>query len=369
MKIITHNTRGTFIIEVKQYGSKYNESGKKCKEEDSDMITVLKAYRLYRVFLPAIVLTAVLFLPAVQARAQKSHLHLNKVAAKLEQGKLVTGIWGLSQNMATARSIIEYNGYPTQEEALNKPMIDFVMICMEHYPYEIATLREFIQGMVSRREAIVKGNLQPNASIFVRIPAEGADPVHTFIKQVLDAGVHGVVVPHVRTPEEALKVVQSCRYVRPITSLKREPEGRRGYSPAICSFIWGVTPEEYYERADLWPLNPQGDIMVIIMIEDPEGVKNIDKIVRVPGVGAIFFGPADYTVSSGNFGNPAFDVNEPLNRVKKACDAAGVAFVGFAGISDIETKAKEKNRLLIIGSDIDKSGAADQVIGYLRSKR
>jgi len=309
------------------------------------------------------------FLPAAKISAQKTHFHLNKVVAKLEQGKLATGIWGLSQNMATARSIIEYNGYPTQEEALNKPMIDFVMVCMEHYPYEIAELREFIQGMVSRREVLVKGNLQPNAATFVRIPPEGADPVHAYIKQALDIGAHGIVVPHVRTAAEALKVVQSCRYAQPSTSPIREPEGRRGYSPAICSYIWGVSAEEYYHRADLWPLNPDGDIMVIIMIEDPEGVKNIDQIAKVPGIGAIFFGPADYTVSSGNFGNPSFDVNQALNRVKKACDAAGVAFVGFASLSDIDERAKEKNRLLIIGSDIDKSGESDKVIQYLRSKR
>jgi 4-hydroxy-2-oxoheptanedioate aldolase len=327
------------------------------------MKTMRNAFRL------AGILAAVLFLTAAPVRAQKPHLHLNKVIAKLEQGRLVTGIWGLSQNMATARSIIEYNGYPTQDEALAKPMIDFVMVCMEHYPYEIAELREFIQGMVSRREALVKGNLQPSVSTFVRIPAEGADPVHALIKQVLDVGAHGVVVPHVRTPEEALKVVKSCRYARPGTSSNREPEGDRGYSPTICSYIWGVTPAEYYERADVWPLNPEGDIMVIIMIEDPEGVKNIERIVRVPGIGAIFFGPGDYTVSSGNFGDPAFNVNSALNRVKKACDDAGVVFVGFADMSDIDAKAKEKNRLLIIGSDIDQSGGADRIIQHLRSNR
>jgi 4-hydroxy-2-oxoheptanedioate aldolase len=325
------------------------------------------ASQFHRLFLP-VTLAGLFFLPAARIPAQKPYLHLNKVIAKLEQGKTITGIWGLSQNMATARSIIEYNGYPTQDESMNKPMIDFVMICLEHYPYVIADLREFIQGMVSRREALVKGNLQPSVATFVRIPAEGADPVHPYIKQVLDIGAHGVVVPHVRTAEEALRIVQSCRYYRPATSSHREPEGNRGFSPAICSYIWGVTLDEYYERADVWPLNPQGDILVIIMIEDPEGVKNIDAIARVPGIGAIFFGPADYTVSSGNYGNTAFDVNTALNRVKKACDAAGVPFVGFADMTNIEVRSKEKNRLLIIGSDIDKSGESDKVIKYLRGR-
>jgi len=330
-----------------------------------NLMNASRSGRAYTVFFCA----AMMLLAVSVAAAQTQPLHLNKVIAKLEQGKTITGIWGLSQNMATARSIVEYNGFPNAEEAMTKPMIDFVMVCMEHYPYEIADLREFIQGMVSRRETLAKGNLQPNAPVFVRIPTEGADPVHPMIKQVLDIGAYGVVIPHVRTPEEALKVVKSCRYARPVNASNREPAGIRGFSPAICSYIWGLSLNEYYDRADVWPLNPDGDILVIIMIEDTEGVKNIDRILKVPGIGAVFFGPSDYTVSVGRWGDQSFNVNEALNRVKKACDDAGVPFVGFADITDIDVKAKEKNRLWIVGSDIDKSGMSDRVIRRLRGEK
>ena len=296
----------------------------------------------------------------------QDNLHLNKVIEKLEKGKLVTGIWSLSQSLSNARSIVEFNGFPTREEAINKPMIDFVLIAMEHYPYDITKLRTFIVGLNSKREVLNKGNLQPSLSVFVRIPEEGSDPSHATIKQVLDAGAHGVVVPHVRTAEEALAVVKACRYTRPKDSPVREPVGTRGYSPTIAAYAWGLSRDDYYRKADVWPLNPSGDIMVIIMIEDIEGVKNIDEIVKVPGVGAVFFGPSDYTISTGNFGNENFDVNEALNKVKKRCDEAGIPLVGFANSDTIAQKVRENYKMLIIGSDIDKTGSAMKVLDYLR---
>jgi len=296
------------------------------------------------------------------------YLHLNKVIAKLEEGKLVTGIWCLSQSMANARNLVSYNGFPTQTEAMNRPMIDFILVAMEHYPFNISRLREFTLGLTSRREIMTKGNLQPSFATFVRLPVEGGDPVHAMIKQALDVGVHGVVIPHVRNAAEARKIVEACRFARPSDSPYREPLGTRGFSPAICSYLWGLTPAEYYQRADTWPLNPNGDLMVIVMVEDPEGVQNINEIAAVPGIGAIFFGPADYTVSSGNYRRKDFDVNEALNTVKKACDTAGVPFVGFASIDNIAEKSREKNRMYIIGSDVDNSGRAEKVLDYLRTR-
>jgi 4-hydroxy-2-oxoheptanedioate aldolase len=293
--------------------------------------------------------------------------HLNKVVAKLEAGQPVTGIWCLSRDPANARSLVEYNGFPDAEQALTQPMIDFLVVAMEHYPYDLSELRAFSNGLVSRREVLAKGNLQPNLAWFVRIPAEGSQPVHAMIKQVLDIGSHGVVVPFVRTAEEAREIVRACRYVRPEGDPYAEPRGNRGFSPAIAKFHWGVSVAEYYERADVWPLNPDGDLMVILMIEDPIGLANIEEIVRVPGVGAIFFGPGDFTVTSGRQGDPGFDPTEAEATIRKACAAAGVPFLGFANASNIRQRIEEDGiRMLLIGSDIDKRGNAHRALEVLR---
>lgn len=311
----------------------------------------------------------IVLLMSASGFSRESDVHLNKVVSKLKNNTLVTGIWGKSMDLYNAMSIVQYNGFPTQEEALSRPMIDFVLIEMEHAPYDINKLRTFLLGLNSRREVVTKGNLQPSVAAFVRIPIKASGQVHIMIEQVLDVGAHGIVIPHVHSAQDVLKIVKACRYPQPANSPYKKPHGARGASPHIAAYLWGLDLEEYTKRADVWPLNPRGDLMVLIMIEDVDGVNNIDEILKVPGIGAVIFGPYDYSFSTGNFGNrKAAVVTEALKKVKKACDKAGVPLVGFANPENIEQVVKDDYKMLIIGSDIDKAGEANTVLEYLRSQ-
>ncbi len=79
-----------------------------------------------------------------------------------------------------------------------------------------------------------------------------------------------------------------------------EPAGIRGDGPTAAVRYWGVTQQEYYERADVWPLNPKGEIFVILMIEDTEGIENLTDILKnVPGIGAILIGEGDLSQELG----------------------------------------------------------------------
>jgi 4-hydroxy-2-oxoheptanedioate aldolase len=301
--------------------------------------------------------------------SQEDYVHLNKVVAKLEMRELVTGIWVQGVSLSTAIGIVEYNGYPDAEAALRKPMIDFVLIEMEHEPFEVTELRTFLLGLSSRREVLVKGNLQPSLAVFVRLPVEGNEPVHADIKQVLDIGVHGVVIPHVRNREEALRIVQACRYPQPKGHTYEKPVGTRGASSWLCAYLWGLTMPEYVEHSDVWPLNPRGDLMAVIMIEDEDGVRNIESILKVPGIGAVIFGPYDYSFAAGRPG----ESDEPavvgaMKKVKGACDRAGVPFVGFANAANIEELLKDNYRMLLVGTNVDLSGGAGRVLGFLRER-
>src|SRR5262249_59331153 len=71
-----------------------------------------------------------------------------------------------------------------------------------------------------------------------------------------------------------------------------EPNGFRGSGPANATWIWGISGQEYDRHADLWPLNPEGDLLAIMMIESVEGLQNLDAITSTPGVGALFAGQA-----------------------------------------------------------------------------
>jgi 4-hydroxy-2-oxoheptanedioate aldolase len=128
----------------------------------------------------------------------------------------------------------------------------------------------------------------------VRIPVNGAEKGQWHAKQALDLGCYGIVWPHISTVEEAYNAVAACRYPRLKSAPRYEPQGIRCDGPTAAARYWGLTQQEYYARADVWPLNPQGEILVILQIEDLRGVENLDAMLKdVPGIGAILIGEGD----------------------------------------------------------------------------
>lgn len=315
-------------------------------------------------------LLAVLVTGLVSAE-DPDYLHMNKVIDKLERGNVVTGIWVRTLHPRNGMALVEYNGYPSYEESVTKPMIDFILIGMEHAPFDVAQLRDFFLSINSRRAFQAKGNLQPNIATLVRIPEDGDQPVHASIKQVLDVGAHGVVVPHVTSADDARKIVRACRYPSPAGRTVGGPSGQRGASPDIAAFIWGLASPEYVDRADVWPLNPKGDILVVLMIEDKKGVANIEEILDVPGVGAIMFGPYDYSFSIGHPGDKGHPkVAQAQKTVKKACDERGIPLIGLANTDNIHQFLAEDYRMLTIGSDSRLDGAGlPEIIAVLNERR
>ena len=146
-------------------------------------------------------------------------------------------------------------------------------------------------------------------------------------KQVLDIGAYGVVWPHISTAEEAYNAVAACRYPRRKTGDAYEPQGQRGDSPAAAARYWGVTPQEYYPRADVWPLNPLGEILVVIMCEDIRAIDNLPQILReVPGIGVVLIGEGDLSQNLGyprQYDHPA--VVEAMTAIRRICDEHNVA--------------------------------------------
>jgi len=309
------------------------------------------------------ILSLLLLLTNIALPQEKDYIHFNKIVAKIENNKIAAGTWVSALHPSNAVGLVEQNGFPTYEESLNKAMIDFILIDMEHQPFDMSLLRNFLLALNSKREVMVKGNLQPNIATLVRIPSDGAEPVHALIKQALDVGVFGVVIPHVRTAAEAKKIVKACRYVQPVGSKISEPKGTRGASPWLAAYLWGLTMPEYVDRADVWPLNPKGDILAIIMIEDVEGVRNIDEILKVKGIGAVIFGPYDFSFSIGFPGETTHpDVTKNWDVVKKACDRTNVPLVGFANPDNIKNKLKENYKMLLFGHDVRNNGVVTKVL-------
>lgn len=254
--------------------------------------------------------------------------HLNPVIAKLAEGKTVYGLSTGDLSLVNAR------------ETARAP-VDFVYVDMEHNPLDLPALHLFLLGMSDRGMVLKKGNLQPNVALFARFPPE-ADQSQWVVKQALDIGLHGIIFNGVDTKEQALIAVRSMRYPQLKGSQYYEPNGIRGSGPANATWIWGISGAEYDRHADLWPLNPAGDLLAMPMIESVEGLKNVDAIAATPGVGALFVGAgADLTRAMGvRPGSP--EVEAGFQQVLKACKAHKIACaITATNGNDVVKRVKE----------------------------
>lgn len=164
----------------------------------------------------------------------------------------------------------------------------------EHLPWDINALRDSLQFMLDRRRIADSGSIAPPVTPLARVPVNGVEKGQWHAKQALDTGVYGIVWPHISTVEEAYNAVAACRYPRLKDKPLYEPQGIRGDGPVRAARYWGLTQQEYYARADVWPLAPHGEVLVVLQIEDTKGIENLpDMLKEVPGIGAILIGEGD----------------------------------------------------------------------------
>ncbi len=211
---------------------------------------------------------------------------LNGIIRALEQGQAAfTAFLPADVESAIALSTAKYDG---------------VVFEMEHNPYDIRAFRDGLQYLLNRRQIAQSGSLAPAVTPMARVPPNGAEKGQWHAKQVLDLGAYGIIWPHISTVEQAYNAVASCRYPRLKDKPRYEPAGQRGDGPTAAVRYWGLTQQEYYQKADVWPLNPTGEILVVLMIEDTEGIRNLKDILRnVPGIGAILIGEGDLSQELG----------------------------------------------------------------------
>jgi 4-hydroxy-2-oxoheptanedioate aldolase len=183
---------------------------------------------------------------------------------------------------------------------LSQSKYDGIVFEGEHNPWDIQALRTALQFMLNRSQILKQGNARAAVTPMARIPANGIEKNQFLAKQALDSGCYGIVWPHISTVEEAYNAVAACRYPRLKNKPLYEPAGIRGDGPTTAARYWGITGDQYYARADVWPLAPQGEILCIIQIEDTTGIKNLpDMLKNVPGIGAVLIGEGDLSQELG----------------------------------------------------------------------
>lgn len=249
-----------------------------------------------------------------------------------------------------AFGLLSFDYSLTNARALASSGLDFILIDMEHAPFDVERLQEFLLGMTDKRTILEKGNLQPDVVPLVRIPATGgADELVAQAKQVLDVGVYGVAFPAINTRAEAELAVRATRYPQLLEAPDFEPQGLRGRNPANAAWYWGV--RDYHERADVWPLDPQGELLAVLFIESPEGVANIEQIITVRGVGGIFIGPSDLSTSMGYASPAAPEVEAAIQTVLAACLAHDVPCAITTGAGSVQQRVEQGFRFVTVGAD------------------
>ncbi len=173
---------------------------------------------------------------------------------------------------------------------------DFVVYDLEHTPFDIPRLTEYLQWLLDRR-AVAEAGLTATKTVFVRMPVNARETNEWVTKNVLDTGVHGLVFPHTETVEQVLHAIRTMRYPQAPGVADAEPAGIRGASPAIAARYWGLTSREYQQRADIWRLDPQGSLIPIFIIENRTGSRTpaLSRRRSPSGASAPSCGPAPAT--------------------------------------------------------------------------
>ena len=269
----------------------------------------------------------------VSASAQR----LNKLIELFENDQPAFGVLSFDYSLNNAR-------------AMATSGLDFLFIDMEHAPFDIERLRLFLLGMTDKRSINEKGNLQPNVVPLVRIPAAGgAEELIAQAKQVLDVGVFGIFFPAVHTREQAELAVRATRYPQYNDAPDYEPAGLRGRNPSNAMWYWGV--RDYHARADVWPLDPQGELLAMMFIESRAGVENIEEIITVPGLGGIFIGPSDLSTSMGYTSPAAPEVEQAIQTVLSACLEHDVPCAITTGQGSVQQRIDQGFRFVTVGAD------------------
>jgi 4-hydroxy-2-oxoheptanedioate aldolase len=241
---------------------------------------------------------------------------------------------------------------PDVEEAIifSTSNYDGIIIEKEHGVWDGRALRDSMQFLLNRAQLVSSETLAPQVTPIVRIPPNGAEKNQWFAKQALDLGAYGVVWPHISTVEEAYNAVSACRYPRLKTAPLYEPAGVRGDGPHAACRYWGLTNQQYYKKADVWPLAPDGEVLVMLMIEDTAGIRNLPEMLKnVPGIGAILIGEGDLSQELGyprQYEHPV--VLEAMAEVVATCKAHNVP-VGHPHVEpeNVERVISEGYRILI----------------------
>ena len=187
---------------------------------------------------------------------------------------------------------------PDVAEMLALVGFDYLWIEVEHAPTNFAQAQTMIQAVGGRCPCLI------------RVP----ENQEVWLKKALDVGCNGIVIPQVKTAEEARAAIEACLY---------PPAGRRSVGVGRAHG-YGMSFQDYVSRVN-------DELAIILQVEHIEGVQNIESIAAVPGIDAILVGPFDLSGSMNLLGQITHpEVQAAIETVNRHCQAAGLPVGIFA---------------------------------------
>lgn len=245
------------------------------------------------VVLGAWALTATSFAQAGQARpGSGKRVRINRVIEKLEAGEVVYGPQITGPTIGSAEFAIDLS------RAADK--IQFVSWDVKNGMFDLGRLQMSLLGLLDRADILRRGTVQHGITSFARVPLRPHEDPSFVVGEMLDMGLTGFVFPEVDNRKQAEAAIRAMRY--PYRDGYQSPAGYTGGhvgSAARAAWYWGVSEAEYTRRADVWPLNPDGELFAMVQVETVEAVKNLKEIITTPGLGAVLIGANTLTDSMG----------------------------------------------------------------------
>ena len=250
---------------------------------------------------------------------------------------------------------------------------DYINVGMEHGAFDMAGLAEYMRGLV---EAGPTRSGHRTPAVVVEAPVNGTDAANVRFnawqfRQILGRGVHGVLMCQAESAEAVRAFVEGCRYPHqqagvdpvlpsPVERMRgavgeagggRLGIGTRGRgSESTAAPVWGISPEEYLERCDPWPLNRKGELLLGVKLESPEGIAHCEEILAVPGLGFAELGPGDLGLALGYLAVPRdpypLEMREARERAFAACRKNRVPFLESCSPDNIVAKLDEGVRVI-----------------------
>jgi len=204
-------------------------------------------------------------------------------------------------------------------ESVSNLGLDWLFIDMEHSPIGFKDVQRLL---------MVKSK---NCPAFVRVPTNNSE----YIKQVLDMGADGIIVPVVNTKEAAEKAINAAKY---------PPEGERSFGISRAHG-YGQNLTEYISSSN-------EDTNIILQIEHKTGIENLEEILSVKGIDGILIGPGDLSASMGHIGNNNHpDVIDAIKLVKDSCKKKEIP-VGIFVPNSEAMKSEEDIQFIAVGTDM-----------------